>query len=342
MSSLENMLYLACSLVDIIKGSVKLSLLNRRIQTFKKSSIKLSHLKGRTVRKNIALYILLFPTLSYFLVFRYIPIYGLQIAFKDYNPFVGFTASPWVGIKHFKSFFESIYFWRLIRNTFLLSFYSILFGFPVPILFAILLNELKSEKFRSTVQTISYMPHFLSTVIVAGLIVNFLSPSIGVINKIIEALGGNAIDFLRRPEWFRTIYISSGIWQGMGWNSIIYYASLRAISPSLYEAADIDGANRRQKMIYISLPGILPTIVTLLLLNLGNLLSVGFEKVFLLYNATTYETADVLSTYVYRSGLISQQYSFATAVGLFNSVVTLVLLIFFNSTAKKTSGESLW
>ncbi len=296
----------------------------------------------RIIKKNIALYLLLMPTILYFLIFRYVLIYGLQIAFKEYNPFIGYKDSPWVGFKHFQSFFNSIYFYRLVRNTFLLSFYSILFGFPVPIIFALFLNELKSERFRSIIQSISYIPHFISTVIVCGLLVNFLSPSTGVINAVIKALTGDTIDFLRKPEWFRTIYVSSGIWQQMGWNSIIYYAAIRAIDPFLYEAADIDGANRWQKMIRISLPSILPTIITLLLLNLGNIMNVGFEKVFLLYNPNTYQTADIISTYVYRSGLVDQQYSFATAVGLFNSIINLLLLVIFNSVSKKASGESLW
>lgn len=304
--------------------------------------IKISKMSLRDFKKNFVLYTFLFPTILYFLVFHYAPLYGLQIAFKDFSPFIGFARSPWVGFKHFESFFNSIYLWRLASNTFLISFYSILFGFPMPIILALILNELRSERFRSVFQTISYVPHFISTVIICGLIVNFLSPSTGIVNAIISSLGGNTIDFLIRPEWFRTIYIGSGVWQGMGWSSIIYYASLRAISPSLYEAADIDGASRWQKIIRISLPGILPTIITLLLLNLGNLMAVGFEKIFLLYNPSTYKTADVISTYVYRSGLISQQYSFASAVGLFNSFITLILLFIFNYSAKKSTGESLW
>lgn len=303
---------------------------------------KLSPKVTRGLSKNLVLYSFLLPTLTYYFVFEYVPIYGIQIAFKDLNLFAGISESPWVGLKHFENFFNSVYFYRLMRNTFLISFYSIIFAFPVPIILAVLLNELKAEKFRSVFQSISYIPHFISTVIIAGLIVNFLSPSTGMINMVIEFFGGNSINFLSKPEWFRTIYVSSGIWQTMGWGSIIYFASLRSIDPSLYEAAEIDGANRWKKIKFISLPGIMPTIIIMLLLNLGNLLKVGFEKVFLLYNASTYETADVLSTYVYRSGLVNQQYSFAAAVGLFNSIITLVLLIAFNYLAKKFTRNSLW
>jgi len=273
-----------------------------------------------------ALYIFLLPTIVFFVVFHYVPIYGLQIAFKNYVIMKGIWGSAWVGLQNFADVFALGSFWEVLRNTVLISFYKIVFGFPAPIILAILLSELVSTRFKKAAQTISYLPHFVSWVVLGGLFRQFLSPSMG----------------LQSPEWFRPIYISSGIWQSMGWSSIIYYASLRAINPSLYEAAAIDGANRKQKILSISLPGILPTIITLLLLNLGNLLTVGFEKVFLLYNPSTYETADVLSTYVYRSGLVGQQYSFAAAVGLFNSAVTLILLIVFNYAAKKASGQSLW
>lgn len=294
------------------------------------------------VKRNLVLYVFLAPAAIYYLLFHYAPMYGTLIAFQDYNPFRGISNSPWVGFKHFQAFFDSIYFIRLIRNTLLIGFYSILFGFTIPIIFALLLHEVKHPRFRSFIQSISYLPHFISTVVVAGLIVTFTSPSTGFINGIIEFFGGSGIDFLREPGWFRTLYVSSGVWQTVGWSSIIYFASLTGISPSLYEAADMDGSNRWQKIWHISLPSIKPTIITILLLDLGRIMDVGFEKVFLLYNSTTYETADVLSTYVYRSGLVQQQYSFAASVGLFNSFLTFVFIIVCNRLARKLSGHSLW
>jgi len=288
------------------------------------------------------LYLLVAPAIVYFLVFCYVPMYGLIIAFKDYSPFVGFWESRWVGLAHFRQFFSSIYFWRLLRNTVLLNFYGLIFGFPVPIILALLLNEVGNSTFKRIVQTCSYMPYFVSTVVVAGMIVNFLSPTTGIVNNVLKVLGFEPIPFLTRPEWFRPVYVASGIWQGAGWGSIIYLAALAGIDPSLYDAAKVDGANRLQRMRYVSIPGIMPTIMVLLLLNLGSMLSVGFEKVFLLYNPRTYETADVFSTYVYRAGLIGQQWGFGTAVGLFNSVANLILLALFNYLARKAGQQSLW
>ncbi|MFD0680993.1 MULTISPECIES: ABC transporter permease [unclassified Paenibacillus] len=294
------------------------------------------------MKRNMVLYLFLAPAAVYYLLFHYAPMYGTLIAFQDYNPFRGMMSSPWVGLKHFNAFFDSIYFYRLIRNTFLIGAYSILFGFTIPIIFALLLHEVRHTRFRTIIQSMSYLPHFISTVVVAGLIVTFTSPSTGFINGILDFVGAQKIDFLRETGWFRTIYVSSGVWQNLGWSSIIYFAALTSISPSLYEAADMDGANRWQKVWHISLPGIKPTIITILLLDMGRVMDVGFEKVFLLYNSTTYETADVLSTYVYRSGLVQQQYSFASAVGLFNSVLTFIIIILFNKLARRLSGYSLW
>lgn len=294
------------------------------------------------IRKGWILYLFFLPVAAYYVVFHYAPMYGVVIAFKDFGPFLGIRNSPWVGLEHFASFFSSIYFMRLVRNTFLLSVYSVFFGFPIPILLALLLNEMSNVGLRSLIQSLSYVPHFVSTVVVAGLIVTFLAPSTGVVNAGIRLLGGEPVDFMRDAKWFRFVYVASGVWQEMGWGSIIYFAGLSSIDPQLYEAAQMDGAGRLRKVWHISLPGILPIVITMLLLNLGRLMSVGFEKVFLLYNAATYETADVISTYVYRSGLVNQQYSFAAAVGLFNSVVTLALLTMFNTIARRTSEYSLW
>ncbi len=284
----------------------------------------------------------LLPGAIYYIMFRYVPMWGNLIAFQDFNPYKGFWASKWVGLKHFEVFFSSNNFSRLTINTLAISIYSILFSFPAPILFALLLNEVKYKRFRSIVQSISYFPHFISVVIICGLLKKYLAVTDGLVNEMIAALGGERINFFQQPEWFRTIYIGSGIWQGMGWSSIIYYATLTSVDTSLYEAAEIDGANRLQKIINISIPALIPTIVTLLLMQVGNIMNVGFEKVLLLQNSATYSTSDILSTYVYRMGIGQAKYSFASAVGLFNNVVGLVVLLFFNAVAKKISDTSLW
>lgn len=296
----------------------------------------------RSRKKGLLILTFMIPGILFYAIFCYAPMYGTLIAFQDFNPFLGFGESPWVGFKHFAEFFQSLYFWRLIRNTFLLSFYTIIFSFPMPILFALLLYEVRGNRFRSVVQSISYFPHFISMVVLCGLIRNFLAPSTGIINALITAMGGPAIDFLRDPQWFRTVYVVSGIWQSMGWSSIIYYATLTSVDTSLFEAADIDGASRLQKIRHISIPSLIPTIITLLLMNLGNIMNVGFEKVLLLYNSSIYEVADIISTYVYRSGIVGLQYSFAAAVGLFNSFIGIVLIGIFNGLAKKFTQVSLW
>ena len=296
----------------------------------------------RRRRKGLIYLSFMIPGLLFYLIFHYAPMYGTVIAFKDYNPFVGFWDSAWVGVKHFDEFFHSLYFGRLLKNTFLLSFANIVFSFPMPIIFALMLYEVRSNRLRSCIQSLSYFPYFVSMVVLCGLVRNFTSPSTGLVNAVITALGGTAIDFMSSSGWFRPVYIISGIWQGMGWNSIIYYATLTSVDISLFEAADIDGANRLHKIWYISLPSLMPTIITLLLVNLGNMMNVGFEKVMLLYTPATYETADIISTYVYRSGMVSLQYSFASAVGLFNSLIGIILISIFNLLARRLSGTSLW
>jgi putative aldouronate transport system permease protein len=285
---------------------------------------------------------MILPVFVFFIIFAYLPMYGVIIGFKDYSPGKGIWGSNWVGFEHFEHFFKGFYFLRLLRNTILISLYSILFGFPIPILFALLLNEFKDGLFKRTIQTISYLPHFISLVVVCGMIVNFLSPQNGIINIVLEMVTGNKINFLNDSKWFRFIYVASGVWQEFGWNSIIYLAALSAIDSNLYEAAKIDGAGRLKQLWHISLPGIKGTIITLLILTLGNLMSVGFEKIILLYNPSTYETADVISTYVYRMGLQSMQYSFSAAVGLFNSVINTVLLLCCNQLSKKLVGYGIW
>ncbi|MDF2669440.1 MAG: transport protein permease, partial [Paenibacillus sp.] len=263
-------------------------------------------------------------------------------AFKDFRPVDGILGSSWAGFKHFEQFFNSIYFGRLLRNTILLSLYSLFWGFPVPIMFALLLNELKGRYFKRVVQTISYLPHFISIVVIAGVIVAFTHPVDGIVNMFLGWLGFKPIAFISEPGWFRTLFVSSGIWQSFGWGSIIYLAAIAGINPQLYEAADMDGAKRRHKMMYITLPGILPTIIILFILNVGNLMDVGFEKVLLLYSPMTYETADVIGTFVYRRGIVSADFSFAAAINLFNNVINIVLLLTVNQISRRLSDTSLW
>lgn len=296
----------------------------------------------RALLRDRYLIILILPVIAYFFIFQYIPMYGVIIAFKDFSVYKGIVGSNWIGLYWFKEFFHSFYFFRLLRNTFLLSVYSLLWGFPVPILFAILLNELRSGPYKRTVQTMSYMPHFISQVVMVGIMIVLLSPTSGVVNKIIAAVGLQPVNFFEDKSWFRTLYVSSGIWQTFGWNSIIYLAAISSLDPQMYEAATIDGASRIQKILYITLPGLMPTAIILLILNIGNLMSVGYEKIILMYSPATYETADVISTYVYRRGLQSGEYSFAAAVGLFNSVVNLFLLLVANTLSRRVTSTSLW
>ncbi len=315
-------------------------LMNKRPQ---KSNMDLS--TGQTIRKDLRLnwiiYLMALPVIAYYLIFHYGPMYGLLIAFKDYSPAEGIWGSHWVGFKHFDSFFNGIYFWRLIRNTVLINVYDLIFGFPAGIILALLLNEIRKMMFKRFVQTISYLPHFISIVVVAGMMFDFLSRD-GLINQLIGMFGIAPIDFLKESGWFRFIFVSSGIWQGIGWGSIIYLASIANIDPTLYEAAKIDGASRWRQIFHITIPGIMPTIVIMLILNMGNMLSVGSEKVLLLYNPLTYETADVISTYVYRKGILEASYSFTAAVGLFNSVISLILIVSANAISKRVSENKLW
>ncbi|TMV44367.1 sugar ABC transporter permease [Paenibacillus mesophilus] len=302
--------------------------------------------KWTNFRKNVIkskyLLLLLLPGTAYLIIFQYIPMYGVIIAFKDFSPGLGIWGSEWVGFRWFTEFFQSVYAFRLLRNTVLISLYSLIWGFPIPVIFALLLNELRNGFFKRAVQTVSYFPHFISSVIIAGLIVNFLSPTDGLFGQLFKWITGEPTSLLTDPAWFRTIYIGSGIWQGFGWSSIIYLAALSAIDPQLYDAAKIDGAGRWKQMMHITLPGIMPTIVILLILNMGSLLSVGAEKIILLYSPAIYETSDVISTYAYRRGLLGADYSFGAAVGLFNSIANFLLLIIVNSISKKVNQTSLW
>lgn len=288
------------------------------------------------------LLILIAPCFIYYVLFHYLPMWGILISFKDYSPFKGFFGSPWVGLKHYRAFLTNPDAPRLIMNTFLLSLYSLLWGFPAPIFFALVLNEVRNIRFKKMVQTVSYMPHFISTVVVVGMINMFLSPSRGIINTLIENLGFGKINFMLDPKYFRSIYVISGIWQGMGWGAIIYIAALSNIDQQLYEAAAIDGATRFKRIIHITIPCIAPTIIITFLLRTGSLLSVGFEKAFLMQTPATYSKSDVLSTYVYRQGLISGNFGYASAVGMFNAIVNLAFLTISNFISRRYSEISLW
>jgi len=307
--------------------------------------VPLTKRKNRTIQRlnnNKYLLLMLLPVLSYFVIFSYVPMYGVVIAFQDYLPGKSFFNSPWVGLKHFRDFFESIFFFRTLKNTVLLSVYSLIWGFWVPIAFALFLNELKDGRIKRFIQTVSYLPHFISLVVVIGMMKMFLDPASGVINVLISALGGGKIDFFSSSEWFRTMYVASDIWQSFGWSSIIYLAALSGVNPTLYESADIDGASRLHKMIYITLPSLMPVTILLLILSLGSLMGVGFEKVILMYNPAVYEVSDIISTYTYRKGILEANYSYGTAIGLFNSLISMALLVFFNWLSRRTTQQSIW
>ena len=297
---------------------------------------------GLELRRNYELYLFVAPTLLYFVIFHYGPMYGAQIAFKNFIATAGIFGSPWVGFAHFERFFRSFQFWRLIRNTLVLSLYQLLAGFPIPIVLALLLNQLSSRRYRRVIQTVTYAPHFISTVVLVGILNLFLGLRTGLVNHAIRGLGGEAVFFLASAGWFRSLYVWSGVWQNAGWGAVIYLAALSSINVELYEAATVDGATRFQKIVHIDLPGILPTAVVLLILNMGRVMQVGFEKAFLMQNALNLETSEIIATYVYKAGLVSAEYSFASAVGLFNSLVNVVLLVGMNWIAKRLSSTGLW
>ncbi|SDE55418.1 putative aldouronate transport system permease protein [Paenibacillus sp. UNCCL117] len=294
------------------------------------------------VVKNKWLYIFLIPGLLYFLIFKYVPMFGIVIAFKDLSIAKGIWGSEWIGFSNFETLFSSSHFLRVLRNSLLLSAYQIIFGFPAPVILALMLNEVRIMAFKRVTQTILYLPHFISWVVLAGIVINFLSPTAGIVNQIVTAFGHEPIKFLQEPQYFRSIIVSAEIWKGVGWGTIIYLAAMTGIDPTLYESAKIDGASRMQRIFYITIPGIATTVIIMLLLNLGNILDNGFEQVFLLYNPVTYETGDIFETYTYRIGLQDGRLSYATAVGLFKSVVGFMLIISANYAARKISGKSIW
>ena len=292
---------------------------------------------------NIELYLLfLLPTLIYFVIFRYLPMVGVQIAFKNYIPIKGFWNSPWAGLKHFRRFFNSYQFFIILKNTLGLSLYQLILGFPFPIILALMLHQVGNSKFKKFTQTVTYAPHFISVVVLVGMLHVFLNPRTGLINLLLTGIGSEPVFFMGKASLFKTIYVLSSVWQNTGWGMIIYLAALSGISPSLYEAALIDGANRFQKIRYIDIPGILETIIVLLILNTGRVMSLGFEKAYLMQNPLTLESSEVISTYVYKVGLINAQFSFASAVGLFNGVINLILLVSVNKISKKVSSIGLF
>lgn len=294
------------------------------------------------MKRDRQLLILFIPCLAFYLIFRYGPLYGLLIAFKDYSVFLGVWDSPWVGLKHFEKFFSGNDFALLFRNTLLLGFLNLICGFPFPIMLALMLNEVRLKWFKKSVQTLSYLPAFLSVVIICSMVIDFLSPTHGIVNKIIQAFGFEPIYFLGEKAWFRPVYIISEIWTNMGYESIIYLAAIAGIDPTLYEAARVDGANRYHMMRHITIPGIMNTVVVMFILKTGSMIRIGYEKVLLLYSPMTYEVADVFSTFVYRKGLLEANYSYAAAVGLFEALVALVMLLAANLVSRRIGGRGLW
>jgi putative aldouronate transport system permease protein len=308
---------------------------------FNRIPLKQKEILGRMSRYK-SLYLMLIPFFLFYIIYKYVPMAGLIIAFKKYSVGKGILGSPWVGLKYFKMFFRGYDSWSVIRNTLVLSFYNIVITFPAPIIFALLLNELKQGKLKRITQTISYLPHFISTVIICGMVYTFLQND-GIVNILLNKLFGiEPISFLMRKEWFKTIYVLKKAWTTFGWGAIIYLATLTNIDPQLYESAIMDGAGRFRRVIHITLPGILPVITVMFILKLGRILFLDFESVLLLYNSATMETADIISTYVYRRGLIDRNFSYGTAVGLFQSVIGLILVVSSNKISKKLTDNGLW
>ncbi len=301
----------------------------------KKSPLRLE------LKRNNALYIMIIPPVVLIILFSYLPMFGVMIAFKDYNLALGVLRSPWVGFKYFIQFFNDPFFGRIVSNTFILASLGILIGFPAPIIFALFVNEIPGTRFKRIVQSISYLPYFISTVVIISLLMILFSPD-GIVNSFIAAIGAETQVFFSDSKWFRPLFIGSGLWKGIGFGSIIYLAAMAGVNPELYESAMIDGAGKLRRMWSITLPSIMPTIRILFILEMGGLFDVGFEKVFLMYNPAIYRTADVISTYVYRRGIGNMEYDYATAIGLLNSVISFILVFVSNKVSQRMSGEGLW
>jgi putative aldouronate transport system permease protein len=288
------------------------------------------------------IYTMVIPGLIFFVLFKYVPLAGIVIAFQDYSVFTGILDSKFVGMKHFINLFTYPEFLRVIKNTFLISIYQLVIGFPAPIILALLMNEVRKVFFKKIIQTVLYLPHFLSWVIVGGLVINFLSPTSGMLNDVLHMMGKEPIFFMQEPNYFRTIVVTSGIWKEVGWGTIIYLAALAGINPELYESAEVDGASKLGQVFSITLPSLLPTIMVLLLLRIGNILDLGFEQVYMLMNPLVTSTGEIIDTYIYRIGLLGGQYSYTTAIGLFKSVIGLILVVGANQLSKKTTGNSIY
>ncbi|MBW7476336.1 ABC transporter permease subunit [Paenibacillus oenotherae] len=297
---------------------------------------------GKRIQANWELYLLLLLPVAYFIIFRYWPMYGVTIAFKDFTPAKGIMDSPWIGLDHFMTFFHSYNFEQIIGNTIFLSLLLLAIAFPIPIIIAIMLNQVANQKLKRFMQTSIYAPYFISTVVLIGMVFVFLSPNSGIVNTIIVALGGDPVLFMAKSEWFRPIYVFTEVWQNTGFASIIYLAALAGIDPHLHEAAVVDGASKWQRIRHIDIPGITPTIVILFILAVGNLMNIGFEKAFLMQTDINVDASEIIPTYVYKIGIQRGQYSFSAAIGLFNALINLVLLLIVNRTAKKLNGNSLF
>jgi len=308
----------------------------------KGSGLQFAKRKWKGIKRHWQLYLLVIAPIAYIIIFKYIPMYGAQIAFRDYSVVKGFSGSDFVGLKHFKLFFQSPNFWLLIKNTLGISVYSLIVGFPAPIILALALNEIKSLKFKKTVQTVTFAPFFISTVVMVSMIIIFLSPRLGFVDYIVRGLGFESINFMGIPAYFKSIFVLSNVWQGIGYGAVIYMAALAGINPELYEAARVDGASRFQKMRHVDIPGIAPAAIILLILGVGQIMNVGFEKIYLMQNSLNVSASEVISTYVYKIGLLGANFSFSSAVDLFNSVINLVLLISVNAFARRISDNSLW
>ena len=296
----------------------------------------------RSFRRHWQLYLLILPPLLYFIVFKYVPMSNAIIAFKDYNVIDGVWGSPWVGFKHFERFFSNPIFWTLLKNTFLLSAYVVLAGFPFPILLALALNEVRLRFFQRTVQMVTYAPYFISTVVVVSMTILFLSPRLGIAADVTQFFGLGTIDFLSDPDYFRHIYVFSDVWQTMGYSAVIYLAALAGIDPTLYEAVRVDGASRWQKIVHVDIPGIMPTAMIILVLGVGNVMAIGFEKAYLFQNSLNISQSEIIPTYTYKVGLLSADFSQAAAIGLFNGAINLVLLLGVNAAVKRLTGNGLW
>ena len=302
----------------------------------------MNSLRWYKAKRNYQLYLFILPVCLYFIVFHYLPMYGVIIAFKNFSPVLGFNGSPWIGFDHFERFFSSPQFWKLLGNTLILSVYSLAAGFPLPIMLAIALHYVPNQAFKKVIQTVTYAPHFISVVVIVGMVTMFLSPRNGIVNHILGLFDIKPIFFMTSPDFFSSIYVWSGIWQNVGWSSIIYLAALSTVDTSLHESAKIDGAGIWTRIWHIDIKGIAPTIIILLILDMGNIMTVGFEKVFLMQNALNLTSSEIISTYVYKVGIIGGQFSFSTAVGLFNSAVNFIMLILVNKFARKIGETSLW